>query len=225
MPREEVATIQSDIEFLNRNTFRPFIEVTTPMTRGLTLETDPTITDGLMSSHMHFRNIEGADLENATPISLDNNQLASFLQSEEYAAWRANGILMSDSLGVPAIRRYYQSAGDEFRPKQVAFNAFNAGHDLLYLDDFWTSINVTETVPAFQNISETIEAFEQRYESDGDFRTRVDAAVRRILRLKLRMYLDPAALVAPTNEPATTPPSSSESVSATQSVNNNNAIE
>ena len=222
LPRDEVATIQSDIEFLERNTFRPFFDVTQPISRNLTLETDPTITDGLMSSHMHFRNIEGADLENATPISLDNNQLASLLQHESYAAWRTNGILMSDALGVKAIRRYYESSGGEFQLRQVAFSAFDAGHDLLYLNGFGATENISDTISASANITDTILAFRRRYINNDDFKVRVDNAVRRILRLKLRMYeapfvnqLENGTLVTPNEAPTTTTTDTADEIKAT----------
>jgi beta-N-acetylhexosaminidase len=64
-------------------------------------------------------------------------------------------------------------------------DAFTAGHDILYLsrfslDDQWESEK--------QNVKETIGFFQDRYIRDADFAAQVDAAVRRTLRLKLRLY-------------------------------------
>lgn len=180
LPNSEVATIQSSQEELERGSYRPFLSVTRPMSRNMSLADDLGITDGLMSSHMHFRNIEGADTERATPFSLDNNQLSTLLDSS-FAEWRANGIVVSNELGVPALQRFYEVSAQEFRPRQVAFSAFTAGNDLLFLGDlFWTPARITDTVTAFQ----------QRYHDDAEFATRVDNSVRRILRLKLRLYDD-----------------------------------
>ncbi len=92
---------------------------------------------------------------------------------------------MTGPLGVPAIRRFYDPGLLEFPARRVALDAFTAGHDLLFLsrfalDESWES--------QLDNVRTTIALFQERYRSDPDFAVRVDASVRRILRLKLHLY-------------------------------------
>ncbi len=94
-------------------------------------------------------------------------------------------MLVSGELGAPAIRRHYAVSPAEFPFRRIALDAFTAGHDLLYLgrfssDDAWESQRF--------NIKETIGFFQERYVDDPDFAQDVDDRVRRILRLKLRLY-------------------------------------
>jgi beta-N-acetylhexosaminidase len=92
---------------------------------------------------------------------------------------------MSNMLGAPALRRYYDPALLEFPYRRVAIDAFTAGHDLLYLDRFSLD-DQWETEKS--NIRETIVFFQERYLRDADFAAQVNAAVRRILMMKLRLY-------------------------------------
>ena len=89
------------------------------------------------------------------------------------------------SLGAPAIRRYYDPTLQEFPFKRIAQDALLAGNDLLWLSRFGLD-DSPETELA--NIKGTIEFFQEKYRSDADFRSRVDAAVLRILTLKARLY-------------------------------------
>jgi beta-N-acetylhexosaminidase len=158
---------------------------------------DPASTDVLMTSHMRFSAFQGGAAGRITPISLAP-ELRTALTQEGFDAWRsAGGVVMSDALGVPAIRRFYGADAQNFFNRRVALDAFLAGHDLLYLADF--SLDDTwESERA--NIIETIGFFQDRYRTDADFASRVDQSVRRILRLKLGLYRDvlvPATDVAP----------------------------
>lgn len=182
LPDEEVATIQSSLDDIQRTALPPFLAVTQPA--GSTSGTDPAVSDILLTSQMRFNALQGAAGRN-TPLSLDPelNQLVD----ERLGSWRANGgILMTGPLGVPAIRRFYDPTLQEFPARRVALDAFTAGHDLLYLarfslDETWES--------QFANYTRAIAFFQERYRSDPDFATQVDASVRRILRLKLRLAL------------------------------------
>jgi len=60
-----------------------------------------------------------------------------------------------------------------------------AGNDLLILSQFGLN---DEWPEQFENIKSTVLFFRDRYESDRAFRTRVDEALKRILRLKQRLY-------------------------------------
>ena len=69
-------------------------------------------------------------------------------------------------------------------PRQVARNAFLAGNDLLFVDNFVT----TGDPDAYTSIVRTLEFFAQKYREDSAFAQRVDASVTRLLTLKYRLY-------------------------------------
>jgi beta-N-acetylhexosaminidase len=143
----------------------------------------------MMSSHLRYNGLQGASLGRNTPISLAP-ELAGLLARPGLAEWRSQGgVVMSNLLGAPALRRYYDPTLKEFPYRRVAMDAFTAGHDLLYLDRFSLD-DQWETEKL--NIKETIAFFQDRYMRDADFRAQVDAAVRRILVMKLRLYSTPA---------------------------------
>lgn len=190
LPEEEVATIQRNREDIMRVAVPPFVAVTQPQAAI----TDTALSDVLMTSHMRFNALQTPSGRNV-PMSLDP-ELAQFTEST-LGDWRANGgLLMTGPLGVPAIRRTYDPALQDFPARRVALDAFIAGHDLLFLsrfalDESWES--------QLNNVRATIAFFQERYRSDADFAARVDASVRRILRLKLGLYsANPAATPADT---------------------------
>ncbi len=156
-------------------------------------ETRP-LADAAMTTHARIRGFR--DLRERTdPISIDEATLTTLLQLPEIAAWReSGGVMVSGSLGADALRRFYDPT---FPAEQIALEAFLAGHDLLILNDF----SLTRTADAEQQaIVATIRAFQQRYREDLAFQDRVDSAVKRILRLKYRLYpgfLPTAAVVVP----------------------------
>lgn len=196
LPDQEVATVQRSAAELEKVTLPPFMAVTrasatTPLPFG-----DPHVTDGMMTSHLRYSGLQGASLGRNTPISLAPD-LSGLLARPGLAEWRAQGgVVMSNMLGAPALRRYYDPTLQEFPYRRVAMDAFVvAGHDLLYLDRFSLD-DQWETEKA--NIRETITFFQQRYEADADFRAQVNASVRRILMMKLRLYgIPPTAEVTP----------------------------
>jgi len=104
----------------------------------------------------------------------------------EFAPWReAGGLLVSDALGVLAVRKYYDPQLQTFPYRQIAQEAFMAGNDLLVLSQFALHDVWSEQ---FENIKATIAFFQEKYVNDAAFRDRVDKSLRRILRLKLRLY-------------------------------------
>jgi beta-N-acetylhexosaminidase len=82
------------------------------------------------------------------------------------------------------VRRFFDPSEQVFNGPLVARDAFQAGSDLLLLEDFVSS---TDSDSA-ETIRKTLEAFATRYRDDVVFAEQVDAAVLRILRLKLRIY-------------------------------------
>jgi beta-N-acetylhexosaminidase len=179
-PEDEVATVQKSVQQLRQIELAPFVTVAA----GNDLNV-PGTTGILMTSHIRYRGFQGNIRQLTPPISLAP-QLQDLMALKEFADWRAaGGVLMSDALGVPAVRRYYDPQLQKFPHRQVAQDAFLAGNDLLYLSRF----ALTDEWPdQFAAIKETILFFQSKYQDDSEFRARVDTAVERILRLKMRLY-------------------------------------
>lgn len=198
LPDEEVATVQRSLDELKRLTLPPFQAVTRGPSSLLRPGGDPAATDGMMTGHIRYSGFQGASLGGNTPISLAP-ELQTLITQEGFAAWRdQGGLLVSNMLGTPAIRRYYDPTGSDFPYRRAAMDAFTAGHDLLYLDRF--SLDERwETEKS--NIKATIAFFQERYMREPDFAARVDASVRRILALKLRLYAAPTEIGAPPDIP------------------------
>jgi beta-N-acetylhexosaminidase len=197
-PDQEVATIQKSLEEMQQSALRPFGAVTRNPSSIISEGGDPAVTDGMMTSHMRFSGLQGSAAGRNTPISLAP-ELRTILEQQGFTAWQeAGGILMSGALGVPAVRQIYDTVAPDLFYRRVTLDAFSAGNDLLYLTAFsddgsWTS--------AKANIKETIGFFQDRYNNDDDFAAQVDAAVRRILRLKLGLNRDSLRVVSAGNSP------------------------
>lgn len=204
LPDEEVATIQMSLDELRRIALPPFVAVTRQPSSVLIAGGDPGATDILMTSHMRYSGFQGGG-GRATPLSLAP-ELRTLLAQEGFDAWHdAGGVIMSNALGVPAIRRHYSASASDFFNRRVALDAFLAGNDLLYLADFSLD-DRWDTAKA--NIKETIGFFQDRYNNDPDFAGRVDASVRRILQLKLGLYRNALGDTAPAGaEPVAAPDS------------------
>ncbi len=174
LPDEEVATVPKTLDQLKQFELIPFFAVT-----GNAPSTGATV-DGLLTSHIRYQ----GPLANK-PVSLDPEALDKFLALEPLMNWRKNGgIMMSDDLGVKAIRRFYESSGQPYNGRFVAMNAFQAGNDLLYLGD----IKSGDDEDSYVSIIKTLDFFTQKYREDDFFAKRVDASVLRILTLKYRIY-------------------------------------
>src|SRR5207247_8787545 len=122
----------------------------------------------------------------------DGQALVRIFGLSAIASWHAEGgVTVSDSLGAQAIKSYYDPTLQQFQTRRVARDAFNAGNDLLLLSDFALNPRSDQA----SAISDTITYFTQQYRADANFAASVDAAVLRILNLKLRLYggqFDPA---------------------------------
>lgn len=194
-PTEEIPTARKTLDQLRLVDLRPFLAVTAQSLEAAAMA------DGLMSAHIRYQGLQGNIGQTTRPVSLDPRALGDLLA--ETKAWRENGgIVVSDSLGVRAIKRFFEAAGQTFNGPQVALEAFNAGNDLLYLSDF--GLNPPQDQAA--NIEATINRFVQAYAADRDFQLRVDSAVKRLLTLKLRLYggaFSPEAALRPEADLAT----------------------
>jgi len=177
---EEAATVQKSMQQLYQIELPPFFRVT----KVENVDSD-AVTDGLMPSHIRYRGLQGNIRQLTPPISFAP-ELQSLLGLPELAPWREQGgLLVSDALGVRAVRRYYDPQERTFPERRVALDAFLAGNDLLLLSQF----ALTDSWPdQFQNMKLTIQFFQDKYRADADFQKRVDTALGRILELKMRLY-------------------------------------
>jgi beta-N-acetylhexosaminidase len=177
---EEVATVRKSLEELKRIELAPFFAVT-----GSLPGSDSSVTDGLLTSHIRYQGFQGNIRATTRPVSLDPQAFAQLMSLEPLASWRqGGGVTVSDSLGSRAVRRFYDPKELTFKGLLVARDAFLAGNDLLFLSDFRSSGDPDELT----SIKATLAFFAQKYRDDTVFAQQVDAAVLRILRLKLRVY-------------------------------------
>ena len=180
-PEEEVATVRKPLQQLQQVELLPFSAVTDSTQLA-------ELADGLLVSHIRYQGFQGNIRATTRPVSLDTAALTAILDLQEFATWRRNGgLVVSDALGSQAVRDFYAQSGENFLPRSVARDAFQAGNDLLYLG------NITSDEPESDTYTSTLEIldfFAQQYEEDRTFAQLVDAAVLRILEQKFRMYDD-----------------------------------
>jgi beta-N-acetylhexosaminidase len=197
LPDDEVATIQKSAQELQAVELAPFAAAVKPGSLNALLTTDSTgavepasrastTTDAMLSSHARYAGLQGSS-EEVPPISLAPELGQALLNDPTFANWRSEqqGVMLSDALGATAIRRYYDPTLQDFPHKRVAQEAFLAGNDLLLMSQFSLTDSWEDELA---NIKETITFFQDKYETDADFRRRVDEAVRRILYLKSDLY-------------------------------------
>ncbi len=176
---EEISTVQKSLEQLKQIELAPFLAATGS---GEALERP----DGLLVAPIRYRGFLGNLYASTKPVTFDPQALQSLLALPEVAPWReSGGIAVADELGVRAIRRFYDPSEQKFNPLRVAQEAFLAGNDLLILSHFATGDDWESHIA---NVKATLAFFREKYASDPSFQARVDEAVLRILRLKLRLY-------------------------------------
>jgi beta-N-acetylhexosaminidase len=190
-PDVEVPTVLRTLEQLRQGELVPFFAVT-----GNAPDANATA-DALLTAHIRFKGFQPATQQTASPVSLDPQALGQLLAQPELADWRARGgVTVSDSLGARAVKLYYESFNQGFNNRRIAREAFTAGNDLLVLSEFGLNPRLDQT----GYITDTLKYFAEQYAADSAFRVRVDAAVIRILTLKLRLYggrFDPALAARP----------------------------
>ncbi len=200
----EVPTVNKSLDQLRASDLAPFAEA------DRVDDADPlATTDAMMVSHIRYRNfVAGASAPFTGPISLDAPAFQALMDLPEFAKWRASHLVMSDSLGVPAVKQWYaQEEGQtSFPNRTVVRDALLAGSDLLPLVEFYKEPDhrgwKDNQLPVIQD---SITYMRQQYASDPDFRRRADEAVRRIVTAKVNLYpglqlsqvrVDPAAASA-----------------------------
>jgi beta-N-acetylhexosaminidase len=138
-----------------------------------------------LASHIRYQGFQGNIRATTRPVSFDPQAFGLLMSLPQIESWRKNGgVMVSDNLGSPAIRRFYDLTNQPFdMPRRVALNAFLAGNDLLYIADFSSG-----DIDSYNSTLRTLEFFSQKYREDPAFAQRVDESVLRILTLKYRLY-------------------------------------
>jgi beta-N-acetylhexosaminidase len=173
-----VPAILKSLDDLQQKELAPFFQVT-----RVNPDDSAGMTDGLMTAHVRYQGLQGN-----LPISLDARNLATILALKEFAPWRqAGGLVMSAPLGVPAALEGIAGVSKEnFPARLLVQNAFLAGSDILFLQDFAFAGEPPEAEIA--NIKSAIRFFQEKYASEANFRAAVDKAVQRIIAAKLKIY-------------------------------------
>ena len=179
LPEEEVATVLSSLEQLKQIDLAPFFAVTGNAPDSI------STTDALLVSHIRYQGFQGNIRATTRPVSFDPQAFSQLMALPAFDTWRqSGGVMISDNLGSRAVRRFYDPSGQTFNGPLVARDAFLAGNDLLYLDNFLSSGD--EDV--YTSYTRTLTFFAQKYREDPAFAQRVDQSVLRILKLKLKIY-------------------------------------
>ncbi len=179
LPEEEVATVLSSLEQLKQIDLAPFFAVTG------NAPNPESMTDALVVSHIRYQGFQGNIRATTRPVSFDPQAFSQLISLPEFDTWRGNGgVMISDNLGSRAVRRFYDPSGQTFNGPLVARDAFLAGNDILYLDNFLSSGDPD----VYSSYVRTLVFFAQKYREDPAFTQRVDQSVLRILKLKYKIY-------------------------------------
>lgn len=191
---QEVATVRKSLEQLKQIELPPFFAVAeSPPGES------PATADGFMTSHIRYQGFTGNIRATTRPVSLDPQAFSQLMALEPFAAWReGGGIALSDKLGARSIRRFRDPLELTFQSHLVARDAFLAGNDLLWIEEFQNPEDPDE----YSTILSTLEFFTSKYLEDPSFAQRIDRSALRILRLKLRLFgnFDSAGVLDPINE-------------------------
>lgn len=178
-PQEEVPTVRKSLAELAQVELPPFFAVTGEA------NTPEMQADAMLLAHIRYQGFQGNIRDTTSPISFDPQAFGELMALPAFAVWRQDGgLIVSDSLGVRAVRRNFDSTEQTFNSPFVARDAFLAGNDLLYLGNFLATGDPNE----YTTIVRTVEFFAQKYREDQAFAERVDASVLRILTLKYTLY-------------------------------------
>jgi len=176
----EVPTVRSSLEELKQIELAPFFDVTGEAT------SPETAVDGVLVSHARYQGFQGNIRANTPrPISFDQQALGQVLALPQVQPWwRSGGLVVSDDLGLQAVRRFFDPDNTSFSPRLVASNAFLAGNDLLYMGN----ITASDAPDNYATIVRSLDFFAQKYREDPAFAIKVDESLRRILTVKYRLY-------------------------------------
>ena len=190
LPDQEVPTVRRSLDELKQIDLAPFFAITGAA------PSPETTADGVLVSHIRYQGFQGNVRPSTRPISFDQQALSQILALPQVQSWRTNGLIISDNLGLPAVRRFYDPDNTAFLARQVASTAFLAGNDMLYMGDIVSS----DAANNHDTIVNTLTYFAQKYRTDPAFASNVNESLRRILTIKFRIYPSfaiPAVLSAP----------------------------
>lgn len=183
----EVPTVIKSLDQLRATELAPFAKLD-----QVGQPDDLAVTDAMMVSHIRYRNfLPAGEAPFTGPISLDSAAFHALMDLPEFARWRTTHMVMSDSLGVPALRKWYaqQQGQADFPNRTIVREALLAGSDLLPLVEFYRDPDhrgwKDNQLPT---IEDSIVYMRQQYVADADFRRRADDAVRRVIATKLKLY-------------------------------------
>lgn len=197
-PDLEIAQIRATLEELYGSHLLPFAE----LVRSDASEDETP--DGIMVSHLAYQSVEGcqagAGQVELDPVSLNpscRQGFADFLDErsesgEDFSSWRAEHVIVADSLGVTALRKQYDYARDADLC-WVAEQALMAGNDIIPFVE-WHTQEDRSRGGAVQwekgRIQHTLglECLQKEYDQNGAFAQRVDEAAERVIRAKVRLY-------------------------------------
>jgi len=179
IPKDEVATVRKSLEQLKQIELAPFFAVT-----GNAITATEQV-DALLTSHIRYQGLQGNIRSTTRPVGFDQQALSLLMEQPAVSSWRTKGgVMISDDLGSRAVRRFYDPTEQEFNARRLALDAFLAGNDLLYLNNFIEA----DDPDTYTTISRTIDFFVQKYREDPLFAERVDQSVLRIMTLKFKIY-------------------------------------
>ncbi len=177
---QEIATVRRTLDQLKGFELQPFFAAASQAAGA-----GAGVADGMLLAHLRYQGLQGNIRDTTRPVSLDAEALGQLMQTGPLAERRdGGGVVVSESLGSTAMRRFIDPSGQTFNAPLVARDAFLAGSDLLLLDNFRSNVDPDEA----STIQATLLTFVQRYNDDPMFAQLVDDAVLRVLRLKLRLY-------------------------------------
>jgi beta-N-acetylhexosaminidase len=177
--RLDIPVVNKSLDELIESDLVPYRAVT-----ELSLGSDETI-DVLMPAHARYSAWQGSVSIDTRPLGLDSGSLSELFSLQVFSAWRdQGGLVMSSALGREGIRRFYDPTSSTFPAFEIALDAFLAGNDILFLDDFV----LDKADNQYDTVVSTIELFVRKYREDGAFAERIDRSVERIIATKLRLY-------------------------------------
>ncbi len=180
----EVPTVNKTLAQLEQSDLAPFAE------SDRTDDADPAgVTDGMMVSHIRYQNFVSGGGDFTGPISLDAAAFQTLMGLPEFSKWRPGHLVMADSLGVQAVKKWYaQTTGSpDFPNRTIVHDALMAGNDLLPLLEFYQADSGWKTgqLPLIQD---SIIYMREQYTADPAFRARVKDAARHVIAEKVHLY-------------------------------------
>jgi beta-N-acetylhexosaminidase len=175
-PEQEAAVVERSLEELVAQELVPFKAV-------MGGDDAQGVTDAVLTSPARYSAVQ-PDLDRA--IILDPAGLRRLVASTEpLGKWRSDHLLISDGLGLPAVAGSFRAAVGAFPVNRIVSEALHAGNDMLTLRQFGVGSSWDEKVA---NMRAALVWLTVQYERDDALRATVDESLRRVLRLKRRLY-------------------------------------